>query len=409
MKTRRAATRALSACGQPHGSPRDAHSSNGAWKPVSRRLPRRPHSLVLRRKVLERNDGNRTTIAVGIGDRSVTCRAGRARRASSRVVSRAVSTRGTVQVLAGILLRAADGALELAATDMELSLRTTLAAEVEGDGAVVVPGKLLADLARLLPDDEVVDRAPAGGRRRVRSPRARRATGCTRIRRRGLPAPAVGRRAAARDRPRRRCSRRSARVARSASRDESRPVLTGILVRFEGRQARRWPRPTRTGSPSRRRELDGRGAGARGDHPGPRARRSSRGSRRGGDDASSSACTRTTSSSAPATPWLTTRRIDGQFPNYRQLLPETFEHRARRCRARAARRRPPRRGDGAAQLAAAAPLRRGRADDLGADARTSARRASRCRSPYAGEPLEIGFNAEFLREGSSRSTADDVR
>src|SRR5207244_8628653 len=24
--------------------------------------------------------------------------------------------------------------------------------------------------------------------------------------------------------------------------------------------------------------------------------------------------------------WLTTRRIDGQFPNYRQLLPESFEH-----------------------------------------------------------------------------------
>ena len=24
--------------------------------------------------------------------------------------------------------------------------------------------------------------------------------------------------------------------------------------------------------------------------------------------------------------WLTTRRIDGQFPNYRQLLPEQFEH-----------------------------------------------------------------------------------
>ena len=24
--------------------------------------------------------------------------------------------------------------------------------------------------------------------------------------------------------------------------------------------------------------------------------------------------------------WLTTRRIDGQFPNYRQLLPEAFEH-----------------------------------------------------------------------------------
>ena len=29
---------------------------------------------------------------------------------------------------------------------------------------------------------------------------------------------------------------------------------------------------------------------------------------------------------APAASWLTTRRIDGQFPNYSQLLPEAFEH-----------------------------------------------------------------------------------
>src|SRR5947209_20151650 len=71
------------------------------------------------------------------------------------IVSRAVSTRTTVQILAGILLRVSDGELELAATDMELSLRTELAAEVEGDGAVVVPGRRLLDLARLLPADEV--------------------------------------------------------------------------------------------------------------------------------------------------------------------------------------------------------------------------------------------------------------
>src|SRR5918999_3412780 len=70
-------------------------------------------------------------------------------------VSRAVSTRGTVQVLSGILLSADGDALTLAATDMELSLRTTLDAQVEGEGAVVVPGKLLTDLARLLPESEV--------------------------------------------------------------------------------------------------------------------------------------------------------------------------------------------------------------------------------------------------------------
>src|SRR5215213_7172968 len=65
------------------------------------------------------------------------------------IVARAVSTRGTVQVLSGILLSSADGTLTVAATDMELSLRSTLDAQVEGEGAVVIPGKPLVDLARL--------------------------------------------------------------------------------------------------------------------------------------------------------------------------------------------------------------------------------------------------------------------
>jgi hypothetical protein len=71
------------------------------------------------------------------------------------IVSRAVSTRGTVQVLSGILLAADAGTITLAATDMELSLRTTLDAQVDGEGAVVIPGKPLVDLARLLPESEV--------------------------------------------------------------------------------------------------------------------------------------------------------------------------------------------------------------------------------------------------------------
>src|SRR4051812_41030923 len=71
------------------------------------------------------------------------------------VVSRAVSTRSSVQILAGVLVRAIDGELQLAATDMELSLRTSLEAQVEGEGSVVVPGRLLVDIARLLPDNEV--------------------------------------------------------------------------------------------------------------------------------------------------------------------------------------------------------------------------------------------------------------
>ena len=51
------------------------------------------------------------------------------------VVSRGVSTRTAVQILGGILLNAEGGRLTLAATDMELSLRASLEARVEGEGS----------------------------------------------------------------------------------------------------------------------------------------------------------------------------------------------------------------------------------------------------------------------------------
>jgi len=75
--------------------------------------------------------------------------------AGLQLVARAASSRGTVQVLGGVGIRAADGLLELEATDMELSLRTTVPATVAGEGALVVPAKLLGDIVRLLPPGEV--------------------------------------------------------------------------------------------------------------------------------------------------------------------------------------------------------------------------------------------------------------
>src|SRR3989441_11150100 len=68
------------------------------------------------------------------------------------VVSRAVSTRASVQILSGVLLRAEPGRLHLAATDMELSLRSSLDAQIDGEGAVVASGRLIVDLVRLLPE-----------------------------------------------------------------------------------------------------------------------------------------------------------------------------------------------------------------------------------------------------------------
>src|ERR1041385_7255412 len=96
----------------------------------------------------------RTETMVGTGLKIVCSREELAQKLA--VVGRGVSTRTAVQILSGVLLRAAGGRLELAATDMELSLRTSLEdAQVEGDGAAVVPGRLLVDLSRLLPDSEV--------------------------------------------------------------------------------------------------------------------------------------------------------------------------------------------------------------------------------------------------------------
>src|SRR5436305_13990573 len=92
-------------------------------------------------------------IAVGAGLR-ITCAKAELVQGLT-LVGRAVSSRTAVQILSGILLEAQGDELRLAATDMELSLRATAAAQLEGDGAIVLPGKTFADIARLLPADEV--------------------------------------------------------------------------------------------------------------------------------------------------------------------------------------------------------------------------------------------------------------
>src|ERR671936_1187587 len=148
------------------------------------------------------------------------------------VVARAVSTRASVQILSGVLLRAENGRLHLAATDMELSLRSSVEAQVDGEGAVVVPGRLLIDLVRLLPADEVMfeHRAEEGVVHITCGPSSSTLHTYSAEDFPRLPdLDAVGTFTVDRED----LLDTIARVARSASHDESRPVLTGILVRFE--------------------------------------------------------------------------------------------------------------------------------------------------------------------------------
>src|SRR5215211_4898761 len=172
-----------------------------------------------------------TEAVVAQGTLKITCPRDELSRALG-VVSRGVSTRTTVQILAGILLRAGEGKLDLAATDMELSLRTSFEAQVEAEGSVVVPGRLLLELARLLPDAEVsIEHKLAEAAVEIRS-------GAATYRLHTYNAEDFPRLpdAAAADRhevDRETLLETVARVSRSASRDESRPVLTGVLMRFE--------------------------------------------------------------------------------------------------------------------------------------------------------------------------------
>jgi len=320
------------------------------------------------------------------------------------VVSRGVSTRTAVQILGGILLNAEGGRLTLAATDMELSLRASLEAQVEGEGAVVVPGRLLVELARLLPDSDVsIEQRADEGVIHVSSGsfESRLNTYTAEDFPRLPDAEGLERHAVDRDA----LLETIARVGRSASRDESRPVLTGILVRFEPGKlvmaatdsyrlsvketalegtipeleaivpARALVELARIGQGAERIEL--------GVHENQVVF---------GVDGI----------------WLTTRRIDGQFPNYRQLIPESFEHEVplprdevldvvRRIAVMAQRNSPLR-----LRFAESALTVSARTQDVG-EAEES------LPVSFAGEPLEIGFNAEFLRDGIESVTGETVR
>ncbi len=153
------------------------------------------------------------------------------------LASRGVSARSTIQLLGGILLEARGETVRLSATDMEVSIQTSSPAEVSEEGRVVVPARIFNDVVRSLPAGEISlehDRAAGTVRLKARENEYRI------------------RAYAAEDFPQLpRFDEGSAfkmggdalvetveKVSRSYSRDETRPVLTGILVSFEESRVR---------------------------------------------------------------------------------------------------------------------------------------------------------------------------
>jgi DNA polymerase-3 subunit beta len=153
------------------------------------------------------------------------------------LASRGVSARSTIQLLGGILIEAGDGRVSLSATDMELSIQTSSPAEVEDEGRVVIPARIFNDIVRSLPGGQLsLEHDRSAGMVRL-------AAGENEYRIRAY---------AAEDFPQLpRFEEVGAftmsgevlvetveKVSRSYSRDETRPVLTGILISFEDSRVR---------------------------------------------------------------------------------------------------------------------------------------------------------------------------
>ncbi len=319
------------------------------------------------------------------------------------VVSRAVSTRGAVQVLGGILLQAESGRLSLAATDMEISIRASLEGELDGDASVVVPGRLLTDLVRLLPSDSVtlaydegdgvlaVTSGSHSSRLNVYSAEDFPRLPPVDVALHEIDAAAL--------------LATIEKVGRAASRDESRPVLTGVLVRFEGE------RLVMAATDSYRLAVKETALTASG--PDLDAIIPARALQELARLAASSETVELGVHEnhvifSAGDVWLTSRRIDGQFPNYKQLLPESFEIEI--ATPRAALLEVVRRAGLMAQRNA--PLRLRFADgELTVSAQTQDVGEATESLPidYAGEELEIGFNPDFLRDGLEAVAADVVQ
>ncbi|MGZ6758353.1 MAG: DNA polymerase III subunit beta [Gaiellaceae bacterium] len=320
------------------------------------------------------------------------------------VVARGVSTRTTVLVLGGIQLRAEGSQLHLSATDMEVSLRAVVDAQVADEGTVVVPGRLLLDIARSLsdgevsiehhPDEAVVVVAAGGATYRLHTyssedfPR--------------LPEVDAG---ALHTIDRDALVETIARVGRSASRDESRPVLTGILVRFEpGKLVMAATDSYRLSV--KETELTGTTPELEAIIPARALQELSR-IAQAGDEIELGVHENQVVFAADDV-WLTTRRIDGQFPNYKQLLPEAFEHDVKLPRNEVL--DVVRRVGVMVQRTSPIQLRFAEGE-LTVFARTQDVGEAKESLPvqFSGEPLEIGFNAEFLREGIESIAEDEIQ
>jgi DNA polymerase-3 subunit beta len=149
------------------------------------------------------------------------------------VVSRAVSTRSTLPVLANVLLKTEDAGLKLTATNLEIGITYWVPGKIDSDGSTTVPAKLLTDYVNALQGGDRIDlELQPGETLNLRCGRFESHL-------KGIDADEFPAIQTAGERPTTRIAQNVLRraleeTAFAAASDEARPILTGVLARFEG-------------------------------------------------------------------------------------------------------------------------------------------------------------------------------
>jgi DNA polymerase III subunit beta len=326
--------------------------------------------------------------------------------AQLQTVSRVASTRSAIQALSGVQVAASPEACELRATDMDVGLRVPLEAEITREGVVVLPARLMLDVVRSLPGNDVsIELRPAEQDVEVISGNA--TFHIRTLRTEDFPPFPEPDPESAVSLPAAAFVATALKVAGSASRDETRPVLTGILVSASDRELRMVAtdsyrlsvkETTLEASLSRAFEVN---------VPARALQELARVAGHSEDQELSVSVRQNQVLFVLDRIVLSSRLIDGQFPNYRQLLPEGFEHELRIAGAELT--------DVVRRISLLAqknaPLRLSfKQGELTVSAQTPDVGEALEALPVAfqGEPLEIGFNPEFLRAGLEAIEQGDV-
>jgi DNA polymerase III subunit beta len=323
-----------------------------------------------------------------------------------QTATRVASSRASVQALSGVMISADGERSLLLATDMEVGLRVPLTGEILHPGSAVLPARLLLEVVRSLPgatvtlelrpQEQDVELISGPAKFHLRTLRAEDFP--------TLPSPDVETRVAL---PAQAFVDTALQVSRSASKDETRPVLTGVLISAGGQEL------TMVATDSYRLSIKHTTLEASLDGA-IEANVPARALQELARIAQSSEESELTISLGQnqvvfeiGDVVLSSRLIDGQFPNYRQLLPESVEHELRLASEEVA--------DVVRRISLLAqknaPLRLSFSEgELTVSAQTPdvGEASEMLPVPYSGEPFEIGFNPEFLRDGLESVESEEL-